>query len=445
MRKTHHQQRGNARTKTPQRQQIEMTFLSLDQWLDKSHRVRDIWQYVESLDLSELYSPIKATRDNVGRDPIDPQILFCLLLFATLEGISSCRRIAELTTRDIAYLWICGGVSVNHHRLSDFRVQHAQFLEKLLTQTIGVLMHHELITLETIGHDGMRVRASAGSGSFKRQGTLEAALEQAQQHVATVLEQQDDDHDGGNARQQAAQERAAREKQERLEAALLEMEDMQEKYKKRRGENSKGKRSEPRASKTDPEARRMKMGDNGFRPAMNVQLASDGDAQLVVAVNVTSQGSDAGLMKPMYDQVCETYEVTPKKYLADGGFGKKDDVTFLEQCGTEVYTPLLNEEKELAAGKDPYAARAKESEQMTEFRQRMGTDQAKTIYRTRAQIAEFPHADCRNRGLTQFKVRGLVKAKAQTLWHVLVYNYLRMKNLVSPRHQSSYLEIIMNH
>ena len=45
-------------------------------------------------------------------------------------------------------------------------------------------------------------------------------------------------------------------------------------------------------------------------------------------------------------------------------------------------------------------------------------------------------ADCRNRGLTQFRVRGLVKAKAQTLWHVLAFNFSRMLRL-------DYLEVVM--
>ena len=99
MRKSIQQQRGNARSKTPERRQIEMQLLSLDQWLDKDHRVRNVWAYVESLDLSELYEPIKATRDNVGRDPIDPRILFALWLFATIEGTTSARRIAPEVLR----------------------------------------------------------------------------------------------------------------------------------------------------------------------------------------------------------------------------------------------------------------------------------------------------------------------------------------------------------
>lgn len=440
MMKTHSQQRGNARTKMPERRQMEMRVLSLDQWLDQDHRVRDVWQYVESLDLSELYETIKSTRDNVGRDAIDPRILFGLWLFATIEGISSARRLSELTTRDIAYMWICGGVSVNHHRLSDFRTEHADLLERILTDTIGVLLVHDLIDLKTVGQDGMRVRASAGSGSFRRAASLENALKEAEAHVAQVKSQNEDDHDGGNARQRAAQERAAREKKERIEAALLEMEDIQARYKKR---SSSVKTSEPRASTTDPEARRMKMGDGGTRPAMNVQFASDGAAQMVVAVDVTSQGSDSGLMKPMYDTVCQTYDIVPEKYVVDGGFGKKPDVTYVEHAGTEVYAPLYAEQKQLDQGKNPYAARSQETPEMTNHRQRMGTEEAKAVRRTRGQITEFPNAECRNRGLTQFRVRGLAKAKAQTLWNVLVFNYMRMKNLFCERQKLSYLEIVM--
>lgn len=417
-----------------------MEMLSLDQWLDADHRVRVLWQYVDSLDLTELYQSIKATRDNAGRDAIDPRILFALWLFATIEGIGSARRLADLTQRDIAYMWICGGVSVNYHRLSDFRVEHAELLERILTESIAVLMHQELITLNTIGQDGMRVRASAGSGSFRRQKSLEEALERAKEHVDEVQRQSEQEHDGGDKRRQAARQRAAHEKQQRLEAALSEMEDIQERYKNR---TSSKKRSEPRASTTDPEARRMKMGDNGTRPAMNVQFASDGDAQMIVAVDVTSQGSDSGLMKPMYDIVCERYAVVPENYLVDGGFGKKEDVTHLEDQGTKVHAPLYAEQKQLENGEDPYAARAGESAGMTAHRQRMGTEAGKAMYQRRSAIAEFPNADCRNRGLTQFRVRGLKKAKAQTLWHALVYNFLRMRNLICPQRERSYLDIVM--
>ena len=439
MKKSHVDQRGDARTKRPERTQVEMQFLSLDQWLDVDHRVRIVWQYVASLDLTELYEPIKATAGNVGRDAIDPRILFALWLFATLEGVTSARKLDELTRRDIAYMWICGGVSVNYHRLSDFRVAHGALLERILTDSIAVLLHQDLITLDTIAQDGMRVRASAGSGSFRTKNGLEKARQAAQQHM-DQLKQAAEDPSGQSLGQTAAKERAARERLERIEQAQRELETMQQKYDER---TSSVKRSQPRASTTDPESRRMKMGDNGFRPALNVQFASDGDKQLVVSVEVTNQGSDNGLMKPMYDSVCEQHGVVPNDYLVDGGFSKKEDITEVEKNGTKVYAPLYNEKKQLESGEDPYAQRKGESPEMTAHRERMGTAQAKAKYKRRSAIAEFPNADCRNRGLIQFRVRGLLKAKAQTLWHVLAFNFQRIQNLCCTLRDQSYLEIIM--
>jgi transposase len=417
-----------------------MQLLSLDQWLDAEHRVRSVWQYVESLDLSELYASIKAVEGHVGRDAIDPRILFALWLFGTLEGVSSARRLAELTTRDVPYLWICGGVSVNYHRLSDFRAEHGDLLERILTDSIAVLLHEGLVTLQTVAQDGMRVRASAGVGSFRRASSLEEAQRKAAAHMDEVRRQNDQDGDGGDRRRQAARERAAREKHERIERARAAMEDLQKRYARR---SSGTPRSEPRASTTDPEARRMKMADGGFRPALNVQFVSDGGAQVIVTVDATSQGSDAGLMRPRYDDLCARYGVVPQNYLVDGGFSKKEDVIHVEGAGTKVHAPLYAEERQLAAGADPYAARANEGPEVTAHRQRMGTVEGKAVYQRRAAIAEFPNADCRNRGLLQFRVRGLVKAKAQALWHALAFNFLRLGRLVCEVHKRTYLEAVM--
>lgn len=189
----------------------------------------------------------------------------------------------------------------------------------------------------------------------------------------------------------------------------------------------------------------MKMGDNGTRPALNVQFASDADAQLIIAVDVTSQGSDAGLLRPMYEAVQRHYAVTPQEYLVDGGFGKKEDVTYVEREGTKVYAPLYAEQKQLDKGEDPYAPRAGDSPEMNAHRQRMGTPEGKATYARRGATAEFPNAFCRNTGLHQFRVRGRTKTKAQALWHAFAYNFTRLLNLTCPQRNLSYLEILMTH
>ncbi|MFK7818510.1 MAG: transposase [Planctomycetaceae bacterium] len=326
MRQIPRKQRGDARVKLAERHQVEMRCLSLDQMIREDALVRTVVAFAETVDLSELYEAMQATKHTTGRSNIDPRILFSLWLFATLEGINSARRIDQLATRDVAYMWICGGVSVNYHTIADFRSHNAELLERCLTDSITTLHREDLVRLETLAQDGMRVRASAGSGSFRRKKSLEEAKKTAQEFYDKVCGQDDnqDDDDSPGPGSKAARKRAAREKLELIEAASEELEKMQEAYEKRNARMcEKHHRSEPRVSTTDPESRRMKMADKGTRPAYNAQFSSDANTLVIVAADVTNVGSDAGLMQPMYDSVCQTFGAVPSKYLADGGFSKK--------------------------------------------------------------------------------------------------------------------------
>jgi transposase len=415
-----------ARVKRPKRDQIQWRDASLDQLIPRDHRVRVVWAYVDSLDLKPLYQKIQAVEGGVGRDAVDPKILMALWMFATIEGISSARQLDRLCVRDLAYMWLCGEVGVNYHLLSDFRTAHGEFLDELLTDTIATLLYQNLITLETVAQDGMRVRAHAGSSSFRRRQTLEECRKEAAKQVQTLREESQDESDpeASNARQKAAKERAAKERLERVEEALnlKELEEQKEKQKK-------GTAEKARCSMTDPEARNMKMADGGFRPAYNVQFATDGDARMIVSVDVTNNGSDGGQMAPMHEEVVGRYEKTPEHYVVDGGFVTIEDITKVEQSESQVIAPVTYAERVLKRGGDPYARRARDTEEMFDFRQRMKEEEAKAILKQRPSIAEFPNAECRNRGLTQFRVRGLKKVRAVSLWYAITFNFMRMMQL----------------
>lgn len=402
-----------------------MRLLSLDQLIPTDHRVRIVWAYAESCDLTTLYAGIRAVAGEPGRDAVDPRLLFALWLFATVEGVTSARRLERLTERDLPYRWLCGGVSVNYHLLADFRAAHGDLLEALMIHSVAVLHHNGLIDLEETAQDGMRVRAHAGSGSFQTGRSLADSLKRAQAHVEKLKQQQDDDPSGDDQRGEAARQRAARERLARIEQAQAELQELAARRDQRRGNPA----SEPRASTTDPDARRMKMGDGGFRPAYNVQFATDCRTRVIVAAEVVNQGTDVGLMPMLHGKIVHSYGTTPRAHLVDGGFAKQDDVTALARQGTLVYAPLPCEKKHLLAGKNPYAGKPGDTPEMAAFRERMGTPAAKAIYRQRASVAEFPNAECRNRGLTQFRVRGLPRVQAQTLWHVLAFNLLRFVHL----------------
>ena len=405
------------RVKTPQRGQVTMHFLTLDELVPEDHPARNIWRYVCSLDLSAFYQEIQAVKGGVGRDAVDPRILLTLWLLATVEGIGSARRLAELCIRDFPYLWICGGVGVNRDLLNTFRTSHPEALDAILTDTIGILLHHNLVSLKRVAQDGMRVRASAGKSSFHRQGTLAAHLQEAREQVQR-LRQEDDDDQEGRTQQEAARRRAAEERLERLESAIAEREKLQA----QRAKQKRNADSETRASTTDPEARNMKMADGGYRPAYNVQFATACDSRLIVGVDVTNEGTDSGQMDPMLTRLQQDFGTLPDEYLVDGGFSSRDDTTHVEQQGTKVYAPIKKEKKLLEEGKDPYARRRDDTDEYYAYRQRMKTPEAQAIYKQRSSTAEFPNAGCRNRGLHQFPVRGLKKTRTIAVWQALVHN-----------------------
>lgn len=418
-----------ARVKRPHRDQIQWRDASLDQLVPKDHRVRAVWAYVDSLDLTPLYQKIRAVEGGVGRDAVDPKILMALWMWAIIEGISSARHVARNCEKDFTYRWICGEVGVNYHLLSDFRTDHGEFLDELLADTIATLMHAKIVTLETVAQDGMRVRAHAGSGSFRRKKTLEQCRQEAAEQVKRLREENDDDsangQDASNARRKAAVERAARERAEQIAEALKNLEELRQQKEQRK----KGSGEEARCSTTDPEARPMKMGDGGFRPAYNVQFATDGDARMIVSVDVTNNGSDGGQMAPMHEEVSETYDKTPTNYVVDGGFSTIEDITAVEERGSRVAAPMTHADRITKRGGDPHARRAQDTDAMFAFRQRMTTEDSQAILKQRPSIAEFPNAFCRNRGLHQFRVRGLEKVRTVSLWYAITFNFMRMLHL----------------
>ncbi len=416
-----------ARVQHAERSQVEWRPMALDQLLPAEHRARTVWRYVDSLDLSALYSKIQAVEGKPGRDAVDPKILMALWMFATIEAISSARQVARLCERDLAYMWICGNVGVNHHLLSDFRTAHGEFLDQLLTDTIATLLHQGLITLDVVAQDGMRVRANAGKSSFRRKKTLKTYREEVRRQVQKLREEAENESEtsSSDTRRKAARMRAATEREQRVEKALKDLEDLRKQKEKRK----KGDGDKARCSTTDAEARNMKMGDGGFRPAYNVQFASTAASQMILSVDVVNSGSDRGQMAPMHKNGSERYAQVPRKYLVDGGFVTTNDITEVEQRGSQVLAPIRDEDKIRERGNDPYARARDDTDETYAFRQRMATEEAKELYKQRPSIAELPNAECRNRGLTQFRVRGQKKVRTVALWYAITINFMRMLNL----------------
>jgi transposase len=415
------------RLRRPERNQIEMHYASLDQLLEPEHPARIVWAAVAGLDMSRWLAEVKAVAGEPGRDGTLPHLLLALWVYATLEGIGSARQLDRLCKEHLAYQWLCGGVTVNYHLLSDFRSQNREAWDELLTQVVGSLLQSGLVEMKRVAQDGMRVRASAGKSSFRRRATLNQCLTDARQQVEALKTLEDDPH-ALTQRQKAARERAARERAERVEQAIRHCEDLQQQREKR-AKSTNQPAKEARASTTDPEARTIQFSDGGYRPGFNVQFATDVGSGIIVGVDVTNAGNDNEQLSPMLDQLQERYDRLPEEVLVDGGFAAKEAITDAAQRGCVVYAPLKEEEKQLEKGKDPYAPKKGDTPPVSDWRARMGTAAAKTIYKLRAQTAEWVNAQARNRGLQQMPVRGFEKCRVVGLLYAITHNLMHRLNL----------------
>jgi transposase len=472
------------RVKPIDRRQTLLRAVDVERLVEEDHAVRAIWELVGRLDLTAFYAAIAAVAGVAGQSAWDPRLLISLWLYAYSQGIGSAREVARRCAYDPAFQWLTGLQEVNYHTLADFRVSYNQALDELFAQALGLLSAEGLITLQRVMHDGTKIKASAGSDSFRREERLRAHLEQARQQVAALA---DPHAQTASRRQQAARRRAARERQQRLEQALSELERI------RQGQKEPPAKPEPRVSLTDPTARIMKQADGGYAPSYNVQLSSDAAHDLIVGVGVSQCGSDYDQLLPAMDRVVEQAGQAPAQAVVDGGFTNRENVLKMAARGIDLVGPS-DEHPSQSAGQlrrrgvdaafypqafryevteDSYRCpaghslsrhrqqhrlgvvqiqyraarqtclacefrdrccpqnptqgrtivRAVEEPPVTAFRTKMRTEQAQQIYRQRGQMAEFPNAWLKAKiGLRQFHLRGLAKVLTECLWACLTYN-----------------------
>lgn len=319
------------RLRVPERLQLGWVAQCADDLVGAGHPVRLIGAVVEKLDVSAFYETIKAREGVAGRDTTDPRLLVSLWLYACIRGIGSARELARRCEESAPFRWLCGGVTVNHRLLSDFRTDHGTALDELFTQVIASLVDKGVVAVSRVSQDGVRVRVSAGADSFRREERLQELLAKAREHVEQLRRQVDGPEQAAQtARQRAARRRAAEDKLQRLEQAVAQLPELQRRQaeaERRAGAGKEGEKvraRQPRVSSTDPQARRMKMPNGGFNPAVNVQLATDTQSRVIVGVEVCNEGTDSvGLSGPMREQVEQRTGQVIAQHLIDGGYMRK--------------------------------------------------------------------------------------------------------------------------
>ena len=406
---------GKPRIEEPQRAQGEMRFEFPEDALEGSHPARVIWNVLGRMQLGGFSKGCGSVEGSTGRSLKSPRMLLTLWLYALTQAVGSAREIARLVHSDLAYRWIAGNVDISHQKLSQFRVGHGEALNELMTNILATLMNQGLLSLAVVAQDGTRIRAAATAPSFRTYGSLLECRQQAKLHIKAVLAAAEDPE--YTRAQHAARAAAAKDYQERVEAAISTVTELQQ----RRSPSD----SPARASTTDADARVMKMADGGFRPGYNVQYSVAGSEmggpRTIIGVNVTNIGSDMGSMAPMVEQIEKRTGQRPVVLLADGGHAKAEDIAATRRMGVDVIVPPAETAKTIeklkAEGADP---------EIIAWRERMETDEAKKLYRARAGLAELANAHQKtHHGIAQVLVRGATKVTCVILLNAIGSNILQ--------------------
>lgn len=419
----------------PDREQLYWDQIDLESQIDPDHLVRVIWSFVDGLDLSALYAAIRARDDVAGRPTPDPKVLLALWLYATADGVGSARALERLCRSHAAYRWLCGGVPVNYHGLSDFRVAHGAMLDRVLSESVASLAAAGLIKLDEVAIDGTKVAANASKPSYRDGAGIDEFEAAARKRVERLRKELDADPAASERRRRAAGERAVRDVAARAEAARKKLVALQQEKKRREKTHPKeeAEKAESKVSVTDPDARIMMMSNGGFRLAYNVLVSATTGTQVILGIGVSERRNEAGIAEPMVQNLIERYGCAPARVLVDTKAATQADIITLAEHPAghiTVYTPPPPDKETATAQSIRKRAwrRGREPVALQEWRARMASPEGRRIYDRRRHI-ETINAQLKNHGLSRFVLRGLQKVRCEALLQAIAHNLRRGRAL----------------
>ena len=468
-----------ARLKKPNRAQLVISMLDLEQLIPADHLARAINSLVQSLPDGGFLQANKSVEGHAGRPRTCPQMLVAMWVYGYSQGVGEAEAIAEEMKYEPALRWLAGNSTISARTLSEFRVAHEEALRGLFADLLGMLSELKLVDLAQVTLDGTKIKASASGGSFRREKSLREHIARAAEVVAQL--DQPAAAQAISAQRRAGLKRAAEERQARLVASLTELE-------KVRASKTKSEQERARVSLTDPEARIMKDGHGGFAPSYNVQIVTDVKHKIIVDVAVTQQGNDQQQLAPALERLRQQHQL-PGRLIVDGGYITADNIAAAAALQVELVGPefdpaarraasaaaslnqagiapeyrpaafhIIGDQLQCPAGQwmrrietnseyTRYEAKRTDcqgcahrpqccpkSGQRTvkvhqpnpvvaAFAEQMRTEQNKALFKQRGPVAEFPHAWIKDKHqLRQFHLRGLVKVGTEILWSALTHN-----------------------
>ena len=474
------------------RSQTRLATFDLESLIEEQHPARAIWELSGKFDLKRFEQDVKTREGEAGRPCWPARLLVSIWVYSYTMGVASARAIERMVQHEPGMRWLTGDQGINHHTLSDFRVGHQEALQDVFAQFLALLDTAGLVDLNTILHDGTKLKSVAGKWSFHGRKTLENRVKAARKLVRKLDEQAETEGEASDARREAARKRAAREGLERAEKAL-------QKLKKLEKTGEAREKSQQRVSDSEPEARKMKQPDGGWAPSYNLQVSTEAQSRMIVGIGVSTAANDTQELMPALKRVKENCGELPEQVIADNGYASRGNVEQTARQSVELIAPwkddtsreagackrnwiaaefapsafgpqrggkkltcpagktlvLIKQKKHhgvltnifqaqasdckgcrfrrqcCGQNKGPRAiSRTVESAAMKQYLARMKRPEVRQLYRKRSEIAEFPHMWAKAvKGWRRFSVRGVVKAGIEATWVALAYNIAQWMRL----------------
>lgn len=415
--------------------QTQLLPASVADYVPADHLSRFIVALVrESLDLSAIRG---SYRSGLGQPPFDPAMMTALLLNGYASGIYSSRRIAKAAIERADFMMIVAGDPPDFRTISDFRKRHLKALAGLFVQVLKLAETAGLVKLGHVALDGTKIKANASKHkamSYARMKQREAELQAEVDRWLAAAEAADAQEDAVHGSKRGDEMPAwVADKQKRLakirEAkAALEAEAKAAAEEERRlraeaearriaeGRKKNGKTPkppdddpDPKAQRnfTDPESRILKTKD-GYVQGYNAQAAVDGEAQIIVAHELTPSMSDHGQFAPLIDGIQSNLGRRPKEASADAGYLSETNLAAMDTRGVKAYVACGRAKRAAEGGRGGGGPLTQA------MRRKLKRAGRRSRYRLRKQIVEPVFGQIKQaRGFRQFLLRGVERVRAE--------------------------------
>lgn len=357
---------------------------------------------IERLDMSVF----ELSYSTEGGELYAPQLMLGVWLYAYALGITSARQVERRLVEDLAFRYLAGGARIDNWALSAFRRRHGRALNDAFTQVLEWAQSQGMVKLGRVAIDSTRVQANASKDKVDSEQALRDTRAQLRRQVRAWQKQADRDDQEPGGLEVAIGE---------LKQALAEMPRRLQRLKKS---------GLKKLSRSDEDARFLRQRGQKFVLGYSAEIAVSDD-HLIVAQRVTQNATDNNSLLPMVDAVAQRCGRRPEAALADSGFFSIDNLNQMEQRNIDAYVPDSNMARALNLGARCRTRACAPAHRRMRAKLRSPAGQA--AYARRKAVVEPVFGVLKQqRGIRQFRTRGLNNVNNEFTLATLAYNITRL-------------------